>query len=269
MEITVRGVMTEAPLSIEPSAPALAAFDLMLDHGIHHLPVLDQEARVVGVVSFEDLRAAFPIPVSLRTPPSASEREELQHFIVGEVMSFAPVTIAADSSLREAAEHMVTRRIGCLPVVDEAQQLHGIVTETDLLQALVAVLWSEELFSDRYRGAEFEALVADLRDEHRRLTEQLEAYERAEMDFPAGAGGAPGNLSEAGPGVEETRLTERLAHVAVRRLQALERALERAERGKLTQCERCGGQIPVARLRAAPEATLCVRCVRRVEGFHE
>jgi len=265
MEIAVRGVMTEAPVSIEPSASALEAFDLMLAHGIRHLPVLDEEARVIGVVSFEDLRAAFPIPVSLRTPPSVAEREQLQDFVIGEVMSLAPVIIAPESSLREAAEQMVERRIGCLPVVDEAQQLQGIITDTDLLQALVAVLWSEELFSDRYRGAEFDALVSDLRDEHRRLTQQLDAYQEVERDMAAGGQEAPEDVSEIGPGAEQTRLTERLAHVATRRLQALERALERAAKGKLTQCEHCGGQIPMARLRAAPEATLCVRCARRVE----
>jgi acetoin utilization protein AcuB len=267
MEITVRGVMTEAPISIAPSASALAVFDLMLENGIHHVPVLDEEARVIGVVSFEDLRAAFPIPVRLRCPPSAAEREELKGSTAGDVMSSAPVTIAADSSLREAAEHMVARRIGCLPVVDEAQHLQGIITETDLLQALVAVLWSEELFNDRHRGVEFDALVSSLRDEHRRLTEQLGVYDEIERGIVVAGQDTPQDTAEAGLDAEDTRLTERLAQVATRRLQALERALERAAKGKLTQCERCGGQIPMARLRAAPEATLCVRCSRRVEGL--
>ena len=48
-------------------------------------------------------------------------------------MSAPPITIVADSSMREAAKLMADRKIGCLPVVDN-DELVGIVTETDVLR---------------------------------------------------------------------------------------------------------------------------------------
>ena len=92
-----------------------------------------------------DLRAAFPLPISLRRPPRAEERPELREIPVGEVMSWGPVTISADDPLAVAARRMVERRIGCLPVLDDSGALAGILTESDLLEALVTMLWTEEL----------------------------------------------------------------------------------------------------------------------------
>ena len=59
-------------------------------------------------------------------------------------MTESPVTIAADAPLQEAVSRMLEHRIGCLPIVDDGGHLDGIVTQTDLLQALATALWSEE-----------------------------------------------------------------------------------------------------------------------------
>ncbi len=62
MDLEVKAFMTGTPISIEPDMSALAALDLMIDHAIRHLPVVESDGRVVGIVSFEDLRAALPVP---------------------------------------------------------------------------------------------------------------------------------------------------------------------------------------------------------------
>jgi len=144
MDVDVKGFMTGAPISIESEMSALAALDLMIDHGIRHLPVVDSSQRVCGVVSFDDLRAALPIPVSLMTPPSAEGRQRALDVSVGETMTPSPITIGVDAPLNEAVSRMIEGRFGCLPVVDERGHLDGILTETDLLQALATVLWSTD-----------------------------------------------------------------------------------------------------------------------------
>jgi len=139
----VKTLMTGTPVALEVDAPALAALDLMIEHGFRHLPVIDSKRRVIGVVGFDDLRAAFPIPLSLSAPPSSEERPELLELSVSEVMTDAPITIHAEQSAEQAAAIMLDKRIGCLPVVDSEGRLDGILSETDLLQALLTVLWSE------------------------------------------------------------------------------------------------------------------------------
>ena len=143
MQPTVKSHMTGSPIALEADASALSALDLMIDHGIRHLPVIDADRRVLGVVGFNDLRAAFPIPISLAAPPASDERPELRELVVGEVMSEAPFTIHASQTVEEAAQIMVDRRVSCVPVVDDEGRIDGILTETDLLQALLTALWAE------------------------------------------------------------------------------------------------------------------------------
>jgi CBS domain-containing protein len=142
MDVAVKGFMTGAPISIEPDMLALAALDLMIDHAVRHLPVVDSNDRLCGVVSFDDLRAALPIPVSLMIPPSAEGRRQALDVSVSEVMTPSPVTIGVDAPLDQAVSRMIEGRFSCLPVVDESGRLDGILTVTDLMHTLATVLWS-------------------------------------------------------------------------------------------------------------------------------
>jgi acetoin utilization protein AcuB len=144
MDVDTKGYMTGAPISIEPGMPALAALDLMVDHAIRHLPVVDSNDRVCGIVSFDDLRAALPIAVSLTVPPSAEGRQQALDVSVSEVMTPSPVTIGVDTPLDQAVSRMIEGRFSCLPVVDENGHLDGILTVTDLLHTLATVLWSTD-----------------------------------------------------------------------------------------------------------------------------
>lgn len=264
MTVEVKAFMSGEPVSIEPEASALAALDLMIDHAIRHLPVVEAGGRVCGVISFDDLRAALPVPVSLRAPLGVDDRRGLPDMAVGEVMSFAPSTIRYDAPLEEAAQRMADGRFGCLPVVDEKGRLDGIITETDLLQALVTVLWSDRRGESAAAPAAVD-LPSALENEQRHLSQQLAAYERREQEITETRRETPLDLAEQGSGLEEGYLTEQLAELASRRLRSIERALERQRQGELATCESCGERIPEARLRALPGATLCIRCARRAE----
>jgi len=258
----VKTYMTGQPISIEPDASALAALDLMTDHGIRHLPVVDRSHRVCGVVSFDDLRAALPIPLSLHVPLTVDERHAVPDTAVGEVMTYSPVTIAYDAPLEEAAQRMLDCRIGCLPVVDEDGRIDGILSETDLLSALITTLWVVR------RGEPVPSTVslADaLEQERSYLAKQLATYERHEQEITETRRELPLDAAEEGSGAEDGWLTEQLAELAARRLRAIENALEREQRGMLDTCEACQGQIPEGRLRALPGATLCIRCARERE----
>lgn len=144
MGLEVKAFMSGSPISIEPDTAAIAALELMIEHSIRHLPVVAGDGRVRGIVSFEDLRAALPTPISLINPLGAEARQSALDVSVSDAMTDAPITIAADAPLQEAVSRMLQHHIGCLPIVDERGHLDGIVTHTDLLQALATVLWSEQ-----------------------------------------------------------------------------------------------------------------------------
>jgi acetoin utilization protein AcuB len=120
----VRDYMTPAPITIDSGADYQQAFGVMEQHGLHHLPVVTEGNRVVGILARRDLQLAarhfHAAPVE-----------------VGEVMHTPVSTIAPDADLGAAVERMMTDRIGCLPVSEDGgSHLVGIITETDLMRAL-------------------------------------------------------------------------------------------------------------------------------------
>jgi acetoin utilization protein AcuB len=261
MEAHVKHWMSGDPVAIEAEASALEALELMTDRGVRHLPVVDAARRVVGVISVDDLRAAMP--VEPRKPLSPSDRESALEWQVGELMTHAPETLRSDASLAEAAERMAERRIGCLPIVDDEGRLAGILSETDALHALATSLRLLEMQAGRARDAELEPLVVRLRSERERIARQLDRYHEVERHLSTDPHDQPVDQAEAAADLREVDLTASLDELAARRLDALDRALDRAAQGRLGLCDRCGGAIPMTRLQALPGTTLCVACARQ------
>jgi acetoin utilization protein AcuB len=269
MRQRVKAHMTGDPISTHPSASALEAFELIQRHGIRHLPVVDSTRRVVGVLSINDLQAALPIGATSTQALSPREREIAIEWRVGELMTYAPETLGAEDSLADAADRMAERRIGCLPIVDAEGRLLGILSETDLFRALASTAWSATLGEERTEEAATIELTAALREERARIAERVEGYRSAERELAAIQHDEPMDDPERAADLREAGFLERLDELAANRLGAIDRALERAEQGTLTECSDCGGTIPVARLRAMPESTRCVACARRTEKARE
>lgn len=122
----VSDYMTVAPTMIRSDADYRAAFDIMHDRNLHHLPVVDADNRVVGMLTKRDLQLA-----ARHFQEADVEASEVMH---------APViTVAPDEPLESAARQMISNRIGGLPVLD-GDRIVGVVTETDLFRALTDLL---------------------------------------------------------------------------------------------------------------------------------
>jgi acetoin utilization protein AcuB len=119
--------MTRSPVTIRNDADLGAAFEIMETRDLHHLPVVDGENQVVGILARRDLKLAAQV---FREAPVE----------VSEVMHTPVFTIAVDSTLSSAARQMMENRIGSLPVMDDSRHVVGILTETDLFRALTDVL---------------------------------------------------------------------------------------------------------------------------------
>jgi CBS domain-containing protein len=110
------------------------ADDVMTADRIRHLPVLDEDGRLCGILSQRDMfRGALAGALGYGT---TAQRKVLTTLAIKEVMATDVVTVGPDTVLSEAARLMLERKIGCLPVVDGGK-LVGILTEGDFV-ALVA-----------------------------------------------------------------------------------------------------------------------------------
>ncbi len=126
----VREVMTSPVKTVHHLSSLPLAASLMELERIRHLPVVDDDARVVGLVTHRDLLSA---QISTLGPLSADERTSVQLAVpVAKVMRSDVWTIASEALVVSAARLMRDHRFGCLPVVDDGT-LVGMVTESDIL----------------------------------------------------------------------------------------------------------------------------------------
>lgn len=131
-EQVVSDVMTANVATLSVGEHLDLAEDIMRVGRIRHMPVVDGK-KLVGMLSGRDVLAAS-LSRSMDFEPT-HRRAFLRAVNVEEVMSRSLVTVMPDTPLVATAERMCEQKIGCLPVVDERQELVGIVTETDLVRA--------------------------------------------------------------------------------------------------------------------------------------
>ena len=129
--VSVREVMTRDVVTLERNDKLLVAHDLMQLGRIRHLPVVDEEGRLAGIVSQRDLFHSGLIKAL--GYGSHAQRQALDMVVVKEAMRTEVVTTTPDAPLRDAARLMLERKIGCLVVVD-GQQIVGILTESDFVK---------------------------------------------------------------------------------------------------------------------------------------
>ena len=120
VEMTIAHLMTREPVSLTPRATVGRALAEMDVAGIRHLPIVDRNHRLVGVVSQRDLLAAVSAGDSARP--------------LAEVMRPDVVSVTPETAAHEAAYLILHHGIGCIPVVDRSGRLVGIATDADFVR---------------------------------------------------------------------------------------------------------------------------------------
>lgn len=132
--------MTPNPFTVAPEDTLKQAWDMMNARHIRHLPVLAED-KVVGIITDRMVREAMPSPEMIAQP------EEVRSFLsmvqVVERMRREVFAVQPTTPIERTARLFLEHRIGCLPVLEE-DRLVGILTKTDLLQALVDILAERE-----------------------------------------------------------------------------------------------------------------------------
>ena len=133
----IRFWMSAPAATVMPNTALSEALALMQQRRIRRLPVVDAAGRLLGIVTIGDIRGADAMGRALVVGAS----DELAvHFEVARVMTECPHTATPTTSLSEAALVMLDNKVGALPVVDGENKVVGIITESDLFEALVCYL---------------------------------------------------------------------------------------------------------------------------------
>jgi acetoin utilization protein AcuB len=131
--------MTRKVITVEPDDGIFKAQELMAANKIRHLPVIEPDGRLIGIVTDRDIRSALPYKF-FRESPSEEEKKNFAELKIKNIMSKNPMTISPTYTLQDALLMIQDARVGALPVVDENGILSGIISVRDLLRAFINVL---------------------------------------------------------------------------------------------------------------------------------
>jgi len=143
---TVKDIMTEQVVCLGTDDNLAAAMEAMKNGKFRHVPILDEEGAMVGILSDRDVLRYLPFIGGQRLPGTGEFRSSLFHVDMRDPSLSLPITsimtrnvthIRPDCSFYDAVKMLHELKISCLPVVDEEKKLRGIVTVTNVMRALL------------------------------------------------------------------------------------------------------------------------------------
>ena len=146
-DVQVSEVMRREVATVHPDSPLTQVVELLLDKDFTAVPVVDDQGKVVGMVSDSDLltRGGMSVTISLQKATDLDYVRELHESLdrpnhkVSEVMTRDVETVAPDAILGQAAKVMVEKHLKRLPVVDGDGKLVGVLGRLDVLNTIAAV----------------------------------------------------------------------------------------------------------------------------------
>ena len=131
--------MTRKLVTISENTGILEARDLIKRHKIRHLPVVDEDGRLIGMVTDRDIRSALPRDC-FQHPITGEERDKYAALTAKDIMTTDLIVVEPTYTIQDALLLLQDNIVGALPVVDEKGVLKGIISVRDLMRAFINVM---------------------------------------------------------------------------------------------------------------------------------
>ena len=131
---SIEAIMSTDLITLPPTANLAEARALMQANRIHHLPIVENDDEIVGLITLTNVLAATDSILR-----DDEHRLHAQDIRVKDVMVTDLATVTEYASLRQAALFLEKHKIGCLPVVTDGK-LRGIITDTDFVGVAINLL---------------------------------------------------------------------------------------------------------------------------------
>lgn len=133
----IRDWMTKEPITATPETSLMKAAKIMKERGVRRLPVVDEQGKLVGVLTDRDVKAASP------SKATTLEIHELYYLLseikIKDIMTRNPISVSPTDTVERAAILLNEKRVGGFPVVDEDNVVVGVITDMDIFRVLIAI----------------------------------------------------------------------------------------------------------------------------------
>lgn len=132
--LEVKDLMTSRVVTVHPSDKMERVAEIFENKNFHHLPVVDDDRKIVGMISRHDYYKVLNTFTIFQTANSRTANETtLKALLTREVMTKQLATIRVDDPIEKAVGMFQENMFHALPVVNEHKELVGILTTYDLL----------------------------------------------------------------------------------------------------------------------------------------
>ncbi len=131
---TIASIMTRNVFFVHPNDNMQRVDDIFSTNNIHHIPVIDDESHVVGILSKSDFLKILHGFTLFKTEKSQEYNKAiLRSLLVGEVMTKQVASLQPEDTVDIAAGYFRENLFHAIPVVDRQKKLVGIITTFDML----------------------------------------------------------------------------------------------------------------------------------------
>ena len=123
--VYAKEIMQTRVQTVSKNDPLAKIVDLVVNHDLDYLPVLDKAGKLAGLVTYRDI-----LRILAQTPPDTK-------LTVGDVLTNKVLTATGNTTLHELSRVMVMENVDCVPIVDNAQKLVGVITTGNMMQCIV------------------------------------------------------------------------------------------------------------------------------------
>lgn len=146
----IEEIMKTKVITLTPHHTVKDAIELIRAHRIRHLPIIENDNKLIGIVTDRDLKEILPYDEK-----EQSAAKSIYEMPLSQCMTKEPITGHPMDFVEESALVFYHNKIGCLPIVSN-HQLVGIITQTDLLYNYI------ELTGAHHPGSQIEVRVPDI-----------------------------------------------------------------------------------------------------------
>jgi acetoin utilization protein AcuB len=136
-------IMTRNVVTIEPEADISQAREIMSENNFRHLPVVNENNFLIGIVTDRDIRSVSP-SFHITGDNDIEALKRFSNLKIKDIMTKNPVALSPLDTLQDALILLQKERFGAFPVIDEQKILIGIVSVRDILREFINVLGLEE-----------------------------------------------------------------------------------------------------------------------------
>lgn len=131
--------MVKKVITINENQSLIEAQQTMVSNNIRHLPVVDNDNHLTGIITDRDMRSSMPF-LLLDDKERNEQLEKTKRLTVADVMTPDPITISPMDTIQDALVLIQRKKVGAFPVVDEQGNLTGILSVRDLLRAFTNIM---------------------------------------------------------------------------------------------------------------------------------